>query len=644
MTTQEFIQMLVNQGVITPEKATAALSNPAIFSENLYGTQNRNTVLEQRTASELGQQELAAGVTGQISSNFIKSSITNDPSIVGFYINALAYGGYTMKDILQDIKQRELYSTNPSFKKVTIISPTVISSIYKTSPEGKAATTYAASKLPVKVNATFDQKTLDYGTNIPDELYQSFDTIQGRDTEAFRDAVANMKSAFYDMQTAQLQATTEQQKAVADADYKEFKRQVEVKYGIILSDNADKAWKQIEDLENSYNTRGIAGSGMQNEAIDDYLRVSRRDDQRNRDVRLTTEEEAKAKQMKATGTAAEIAALTPEERQKYGLAPSAEVLALYDMNALRKKFPNMPEEELQNYRDAMIDENGNYRSTLYSKYYNDIIASNAARKLWAEGEVTAKDKDIKDRQNELDNPELGVFNTAGPGHINDDLYPTDAGSGSGAGAGNGTSNVNVSSSQSDIINLQNELVAGGYMKQAQMDTGPGTYGPKTTAAVAARNAALAAANPTPVNPNGIRQYSTQTSYPQAYDEKGQPIYANVANPAPTSYQAKHDPTINTTQTPGTISSGSSTRTSYARPAAPVIKPPVITPNVPTSPTSTARTGYQGGSIVDYLNSIGKDSSLTGRKALGATSGIDYSTTNDAYATQNAALLKKLRGY
>lgn len=46
-----------------------------------------------------------------------------------------------------------------------------------------------------------------------------------------------------------------------------------------------------------------------------------------------------------------------------------------------------------------------------------------------------------------------------------------------------TTSLQPGSTGSDVTALQTYLVANGYMTQADMDTGPGTYGPKTTAAV-----------------------------------------------------------------------------------------------------------------------------------------------------------------
>lgn len=60
----------------------------------------------------------------------------------------------------------------------------------------------------------------------------------------------------------------------------------------------------------------------------------------------------------------------------------------------------------------------------------------------------------------------------------------------------------------------------------------------------------------------------------------------------------------------------------------------------SSKPSTPSSGYTGNSIVDYLNSIGKDSSFSARKNYAAQYGIsNYSGT----ASQNLALLNAMRG-
>lgn len=73
---------------------------------------------------------------------------------------------------------------------------------------------------------------------------------------------------------------------------------------------------------------------------------------------------------------------------------------------------------------------------------------------------------------------------------------------------------------------------------------------------------------------------------------------------------------------------------------------IVDTNVPSAPSTGAgagtgaNSGYTGGSIVDYLNSIGKDSSFSARKQYAQQYGIaNYTGT----ASQNTQLLNLMRG-
>lgn len=65
-----------------------------------------------------------------------------------------------------------------------------------------------------------------------------------------------------------------------------------------------------------------------------------------------------------------------------------------------------------------------------------------------------------------------------------------------------------------VTQLQNYLVANGYMTQAQMDTGPGTYGPQTTQAVAALQAKLGVNNSSGVGYWGPQTLAAVQAAPQ----------------------------------------------------------------------------------------------------------------------------------
>jgi hypothetical protein len=76
----------------------------------------------------------------------------------------------------------------------------------------------------------------------------------------------------------------------------------------------------------------------------------------------------------------------------------------------------------------------------------------------------------------------------------------------------------------------------------------------------------------------------------------------------------------------------------------VVPPKNQTPVIPVIKTGTptpSKTGYSGGSISDYLTSVGQDASRENRTTIAAKNGI---TGYLGTAEQNTALLKKLRGY
>ena len=374
-----------NQGEMTPTNTTNSTSNN-LFDTDYYG-QNRNQGLEDVARKEEGWAEDSAINQGWVSPTFIK---TLDADTIGMYINALAYGGYTIGDVVNDIKRREMANNgNVEAKDLTIIDPDMIREIYYSTPEGNNALTQTAKVIPTfNLQGLLNPELLKYGVNnIPDELFKVLTPLQDKDSQEFKDAVDAIQLGYIDRANNSLQAETEQEKAKADYDMKVFKDEIERTYGIALSDDADKAWAQIEAIKENYSQRGISGSGFQNEAIDKELRATREADQRMREDKLSQEEKQKASYYKSSASEAEIAALSPEEREKYGLVPSADILSKFSIEEMRKLDPNATDAELQAYRDSIIDANGNYRSALYKNYYSGLANNAIARKTTAEGMV-----------------------------------------------------------------------------------------------------------------------------------------------------------------------------------------------------------------------------------------------------------------
>lgn len=103
-----------------------------------------------------------------------------------------------------------------------------------------------------------------------------------------------------------------------------------------------------------------------------------------------------------------------------------------------------------------------------------------------------------------------------------------------------------SSDSANVTALQNYLVANGYMTQQQMNTGPGTYGPATTAAVAALQKKLGVDNSTGVGYYGPK---TQAAIAAAANPPGMTAIGNPVT-APTGVGTL--PTLPTATAPDAI--------------------------------------------------------------------------------------------
>lgn len=304
-----------------------------------------------------------------IDSNQI-AKIKKDKELMAFYISAMTYGGYSLGDIYSDIKKRELGINN-----LAPISATASKTEYaKTSDYQKAS--IDSRIMPPKeiggMNAT--QLALPV-YNLPDEAFKTLIPILDYDSEEFKKAMEAVETSYYDVLEKQLQASTEQEKAIADYEYQKWKEEVSRTYGIQLSNNALEAWNQIQQAFNSGSERGIMNSGIQNESIDQYLRSVRRTDSETRTQKLTQEEEKKRQYYLTAASASEIKALVdsdPETAKKYGLVPSEDIKNSLSVSALKQKFPNADEEFLAQYVATILDENGNYRSQLYQKQMGSI--------------------------------------------------------------------------------------------------------------------------------------------------------------------------------------------------------------------------------------------------------------------------------
>lgn len=431
-----------NTGTTTNGTTPATNTSPTTTTGNLnlYGQQRYipgEKFAEQAIYSEadLG----GSSSVGELTPSFV-SALKNDPNKIAFYLGALAYGGYTMGDIYADMYANNQKQLGKLTTVPTIISPTMNKAAYSQTPEGIAASKTIDTLIPSGSRMkTINPEIFNYSINeIPDNAFSPYaNRLPLPGTPEWTAAASQIKATYFDLLSAQAIAETEQEKSLADYNLKQFNDEVQKTLGISLSNNSAQAWKQLQSLVDGYNTRGIQQSGLRNEAVDEMLRATRLADTRNREATLTEIEKQTLDSLRTSGTAAQIAALTPEMRAKLGLTPSAEVANQFSIENIKKMDPTLTDAEAKAYRDTIIDENGNYRSTLYSKYYKTAAQNSEDKKKYQNETLTnnnliaedkaARETALSNSQNMFDTTNFtpagsSIANTSTPSGSNSNSY------------------------------------------------------------------------------------------------------------------------------------------------------------------------------------------------------------------------------
>ena len=200
------------------------------------------------------------------------------------------------------------------------------------------------------------------GTPISDAAFKTIIPVIDIDSPEFKAEAEKIQAQYYDVMMQKSEATTEQAKDLADSNWNIFKKDIEKRYGIALSDKANTAWSQLEGLFEKSSATGLTGSGLLNEATDKYLSDVRKGDQRARESRISEEENTFRRKLMETGSSSDIKKFidaSPENLQKaqdWGLIPDTETVASWD-----------PET-----KKIMTDEYGNYRSGLYQDQFANM--------------------------------------------------------------------------------------------------------------------------------------------------------------------------------------------------------------------------------------------------------------------------------
>jgi hypothetical protein len=311
---------------------------------------------------------------------------------MAFYTGAIAYGEYGLADVLLDMRRREMIKSGRSdLANTTIIDPTTKASEFKKTSKGMSVATNPDFVLPAQINGVDSSIFKLPIFKMPDEVFKTIVKPFDPNSAEGKAEIDKVQSAYHDVLLQQLNAKTERDKALADSAYQEFKTALEKNYGIKLSNDSLTAWNQIEGLGQDYSARGLTGSGFEAENIDNYLRSVRRQDSQYRDEKLTKEMEAKKEFYTKSATPEQIKNdLTEEEKLKWGLKPSADQLQFFTTANIKSKFPNLTDEEIEDYKNSIIDQYGNYRSELYQTLYTNQYKTKQEKKTYQEAQVQSK--------------------------------------------------------------------------------------------------------------------------------------------------------------------------------------------------------------------------------------------------------------
>lgn len=295
-------------------------------------------------------------------------NILNDLPTRALYTAALGYGNYQLPDIFRDIKRKELVqSGRTDLANVKVIDNALSADQYFATPAGSTARTQP-DLTPPRYLGNIDTGLLNNSIfKLDPKLYEILVPPLDFSTPEGQAKLNDIKDAYHDVLLQMVDATTQSEQAVAQANLESFNKDLERKYGISLSNNAQTAWNQLSQIGANFSERGLYQSGIQNEAMDRYLNDIRRSNTQMREEKLSAADDERRKYLMTSSTPAEIAALTDEEKQKYGFKPSAETIAWFSPENLKKLYPDLSDEEIGNYSKSVLDDNGNYRSQLFQK-------------------------------------------------------------------------------------------------------------------------------------------------------------------------------------------------------------------------------------------------------------------------------------
>lgn len=360
--------------------------------KEIYGINEKDPVAEEYAANILNFSMTEMLNNGSINQATF-DNVLKDTTQFAKYLNAITYGGYTIGDVYRDVKAKELAQNGQTeYANIKAIDELQPAESWYYTDEGEKAKNSVA--LNPSTNLDMDYSILNKTVfQIPDEAFKSAIDIPEFGTPEFKAAAEQIEAAYYDTLMMQATADTEQGQALAQDNWNNFVRDIERTYGIRLSNDARAAWGQIQQLKTGAASSGLAGSGIYNEMVDNYLADVRRSNDYLREQKLNDEETAMRDKLLKVATAKEIKEFVnanPDKAQAWGLIPSQDILEKFSLENLKAENPTLSEAEIKLMRDTILDENGNYRSNLYQTMYRNQSGITSKKQSYQQAQLLNK--------------------------------------------------------------------------------------------------------------------------------------------------------------------------------------------------------------------------------------------------------------
>lgn len=348
---------------------------------------------------------------GKISDATLEALKTDKDDILTKYVNACLYGGYTLQDVYADTKAKELSAAgNTAYANYKTFDETVAAAEWYKTAEGTKAKNDNSLKVDLEGTGMDSQLFDSFVYDISPDAFSTLVEPIDWNSDEFKAEAEKIQAGWYDILQQQAEATTEQEYKVAKDNWDIFRNKLEKQYGLQLSDNARTAWNQFTQITEGMNSKGLAQSGLLEEANDKMLTDMRRSNDTLRTDKTTAEETEQRNYLLNNATAEEVksfVASDPTKAAKWGIIPSSDIANYFTLSNLKTVYPALSDAELQAVRDSMIDENGNYRSTLYKTLYTNKYNINSDK-------TTYQQQKLYDQKLEAEKKAYAPWETSNP--------------------------------------------------------------------------------------------------------------------------------------------------------------------------------------------------------------------------------------